>query len=146
MRAEMKLHHIGIAVKELEEAGECFRALGLREIERGIMEEFKVAVSIFAAGRVKLEFLQPLGGGPVQKFLEERGEGLHHIAFAIGNLEQALSSLKAQGVKLIDEQPRLGFGGHRVAFLHPKSFGGVLIELVENLSTDADGYDLSVDR
>lgn len=127
----MKLHHIGIAVKELEEAVERFRALGLKETERGIVEEFQVAVSMMPLGEVKLEFLQPLGEGPIQKFLETRGQGLHHLAFAVEDLDQALSALKAQGVQLIDEQPHIGFGGHRVAFLHPKSFGGVLIELVE---------------
>ncbi len=127
----MKLHHIGIAIKELEEAVERFRALGLKETERGIVEEFQVAISMIPAGEVKLEFLQPLGEGPIQKFLERRGEGLHHLAFAVEDLDQALSTLKAQGVQLLDEKPRTGFGGHRVAFLHPKSFGGVLIELVE---------------
>lgn len=137
----MKLHHIGIAVKELEETVERFRALGLKEAARGIVEEFQVAVSMVSAGEVKLEFLQPLGEGPIQRFLEKRGEGLHHVAFSVENLEQALAELKAHGVKLVDEKPRVGFGGHRVAFVHPKSFGGVLVELVEDrdgaLSTDS---------
>lgn len=127
----MKLAHIAIAVRELEEAVARFRALGLKEGERAVAEEFKVAVSMIPLGNVKLELLQPLGEGPVQKFLERRGEGLHHIAFAVEDIERALADLKAKGVQLIDEHPRVGFGGHRVAFLHPKSFGGVLIELVE---------------
>jgi methylmalonyl-CoA/ethylmalonyl-CoA epimerase len=132
----MKLHHIGIAVKELEDAVERFRALGLKETERAVVEEFSVAVSMIPAGTVKLEFLQPLGEGPVQRFIEKRGEGLHHIAFAVRDLPGTLASLTARGVELIDEAPRMGFGGGRVAFLHPKSFGGVLVELVEDLSTD----------
>jgi methylmalonyl-CoA/ethylmalonyl-CoA epimerase len=105
--------------------------LGLKEIDRGIVEEFKVAVSLISAGEAKIEFLQPLGDGPIQRFIEKRGEGLHHVAFAVADLEKTLSSLRSQGIQLIDEKPRLGFGGHRVAFLHSKHFGGVLVELVE---------------
>ncbi len=127
----MKLHHIGIAVRELEEAVERFRLLGLKETARGIVEEFQVAVSWLGEQSPQLELIQPLGQGPVQKFLEKRGEGLHHLAYAVPDIEHALEKLEASGVQLIDEKPRLGFGGHRVAFLHPKSFGGVLIELVE---------------
>jgi methylmalonyl-CoA/ethylmalonyl-CoA epimerase len=127
----MKLHHIGIAVRELEEAVERFRLLGLKETARGIVEEFQVAVSWLGEEFPKLELIQPLGQGPVQKFLERKGEGLHHLAYAVPDLEAALEELKAGGVQLIDEKPRLGFGGHQVAFLHPKSFGGVLVELVE---------------
>lgn len=131
----MKLHHIGIAVKELEEAVEHFRALGLKETERGIVEEFKVAVSMIPAGEIKLEFLQPVGEGSIQRFIAKHGEGLHHIAFAVDDIEKTLSLLRSQGIELIDEKPRLGFGGHRVAFLHPKNFGGVLIEFVEIISS-----------
>ena len=127
----MKLHHIGIAVRELEEAVERFRRLGLKETARGIVEEFQVAVSWLGEQPPKLELIQPLGPGPVQKFLEKRGEGLHHLAYAVPDIDKALEELKAGGVQLVDEKPRSGFGGHRVAFLHPKSFGGVLIELVE---------------
>ena len=127
----MKLHHIGIAVQELEEAVERFRLLGFKETARGIVEEFHVAISWLGEQPPKLELIQPLGQGPVQKFLEKRGEGLHHLACAVPDIEKALEDLKAGGVQLIDEKPRLGFGGHRVAFLHPKSFSGVLIELVE---------------
>lgn len=127
----MKIHHLGIAVRELEEAVGRFGALGFKETARGIVEAFNIAISMVRSGETQLEFIQPLGEGPVQKFLDKRGEGLHHIAFAVEDLEKALRSLKDQGVALIDEEPRPGFGGHRVAFLHPKSFGGVLIELVE---------------
>jgi methylmalonyl-CoA/ethylmalonyl-CoA epimerase len=131
MSEPMKLHHVGIVVQEMEEAIECYRVLGLKETERGIVEKFNVAVSMIPAGDVKLELMQPLGAGNVQKFLEKRGEGLHHLAFEVANIEEALAALKSQGVQLIDEVPRPGFGGHRVAFLHPKSFSGVLVELIE---------------
>lgn len=127
----MKLHHIGIAVEELEEAVGRFGLLGLRETARGIVPEYRVAVSWLGTGRPKLELIQPLGEGPVRTFLEKRGEGLHHLAFAVPDIEKALGELKAQGVRLIDEEPRAGFGGHRVAFVHPKGFHGVLVELVE---------------
>lgn len=132
----MKLHHIGIAVEELEEAVERFGLLGLKETARGIVEEYHVAVSWLGEKHPKLELIQPLGDGPIQKFLEKRGEGLHHLAFAVPDIEQALNELKARGVRLIDDKPRAGFGGHRVAFVHPKGFHGVLVELVEDRSTD----------
>ncbi|MBI1729357.1 methylmalonyl-CoA epimerase [Candidatus Acetothermia bacterium] len=131
MSEPLKLHHVGIVVQELEEAIERYCLLGLKETERGIVEKFDVAVSMIPAGNVKLELMQPLGEGNVQKFLEKRGEGLHHLAFEVKNIEATLAALKSQGVQLIDEVPRPGFGGHRVAFLHPMSFSGLLVELVE---------------
>ncbi len=132
----MRLHHIGIAVEELEEAVARFGLLGLKETARGIVEEFRVAVSWLGEEPPKLELIQPLGEGPVQTFLERRGEGLHHLAFAVPDVEKALQELQAQGARLVDEKPRPGFGGHRVAFVHPKGFHGVLVELVEDPSTD----------
>ena len=80
----------------------------------------------------KLELIQPLGEGGVQKFLEKNGEGLHHIAFAVEDIEKSLSELQDAGFELIDKSPREGFGGHKVAFVHPKEFSGVLVELVED--------------
>ena len=128
----MKLHHVGIAVQELEEAVNKFKLLGLRETERGIVEQFNVAVSMLSdEGEAKLELLQPLGEGAIQKFLDKRGEGLHHIAYGVRNLQAKLEELKTSGVQLIDEVPREGFGGHKVAFLHPNNFSGILVELVE---------------
>jgi len=128
----LKLHHVGIAVRELEEAIQRYQLMGLKEIERGIVEQFNVAVSMLDSGAgTKLELLQPIGEGAIQKFIEKKGEGLHHIAYGMSDIAAKLSELKEQGVQLIDEEPRVGFGGHKVAFLHPKSFGGVLVELVE---------------
>ncbi len=137
----MKLHHIGIAVEELEEAVERFGLLGLRETARGIVEEFQVAVSWLGEEFPKLELIQPLGESPIRKFLEKRGEGLHHLAFAVPDIEKALDQLRAQGARLIDEEPRAGFGGHRVAFVHPKGFHGVLVELVEDRSVNGSQTD-----
>jgi methylmalonyl-CoA/ethylmalonyl-CoA epimerase len=128
----MKLHHVGIAVHDIEQALVPFQLLGLRESEHGIAEAFNVAISMVRVGEARLEFLQPLGEGPIKKFLEKHGEGLHHIAFAVSDIERTLADLKRQGTKLIDETPRSGFGGHRVAFVHPRNFNGVLVELIED--------------
>ena len=128
----MKLHHVGIVVQDIESALARYEPLGFKETQRGIVEAFNVAISMISDGDVtKLELLQPLGEGGVQSFLEKNGEGMHHIAYEVPNIEAKLDELRAAGVQLIDEVPRSGFGGHQIAFLHPKSFGGVLIELVQ---------------
>lgn len=129
----MRLHHVGIAVRDLEQAVERYKLLGLKETERGMAEAFRVAISFLEADEdaVKVELLEPLGEGPAQRFLDERGEGLHHVAYAVQDIERALGQLRDRGVRLVDEEPRPGFGGHRVAFLHPEGFNGVLVELVE---------------
>lgn len=127
----MKLHHVGIAVHDIEHALAPFQMLGLRESERGFAETFNVAISMIRVGEARLEFLQPLDDGPIKKFLDKHGEGLHHIAFAVSDIEKTLADLKRQGATLIDEKPHFGFGNHRVAFVHPHSFNGVLVELIE---------------
>ena len=129
----MRLHHVGIAVADLEAAKARWALLGYREVARGRVEAQGVEVVMLKeeAGAL-LELLAPLGPEtPVGRFLKKRGEGQHHLAFAVQGLEHWLRALKAAGVPLIDETPRPGFGGHRVAFLHPRAFGGVLVELVE---------------
>ncbi len=127
----MRLHHVGIAVPDLDAALDDYRALGFRALERGRVQAFNVEVCTLDAGGALLELLAPTGPGAVASFLDKRGSGLHHTAFAVDDIEAALARLKAEGVSLVDESPRLGFGGHRVAFLHPKSAGGVLVELVQ---------------
>lgn len=127
----MELDHVGIAVADLEGALEVYARLGLRPGARGRVEAFAVELCFLEAGGARLELLAPTGPGPVQRFLERRGPGLHHLALAVENLEAELARLKAAGVPLVDEVPRPGFGGHRVAFLHPAGGGGVLLELVE---------------
>lgn len=127
----MKLHHIGIAVHDLDRALEQWRLLGLAEHDRRVVEDFNVEVSMVDAGDVELEYIRPLGDGPIQEYLDNRGEGLHHVALQVPDVEARLQELHAQGVRLVDETPRPGFRGNRVAFLHPNEFNGVLVELVE---------------
>lgn len=127
----MELDHVGIAVADLEAALETYALFGFRPGARGQVAAFQVEVCFLDAGGAALELLAPTGPGPIQTFLEKRGPGLHHLAFAVADLEAELARLQAQGVRLVDEVPRPGFGGHRVAFLHPRSGGGTLIELVE---------------
>ncbi|RTI03565.1 methylmalonyl-CoA epimerase [Thermus scotoductus] len=113
----MRLHHVGIAVEDLEEAKARYGLLGF---------------GVVAEGETLLELLAPLGQDtPVGRFLVKRGPGLHHLAFATSRIEEELARLKGVGARLIDEVPRPGFGGHRVAFLHPGFGLGVLWELVE---------------
>lgn len=127
----MKLDHVGIAVERIEEALDLYRLLGFHALERGQVATFAVEVCMLDAGGVKLELLAPLGPGAVQGFLEKRGPGLHHVAFNVADIRAELQRLKALGLQLVDEFPRPGFGGHLVAFLHPKSTLGALIELVQ---------------
>ena len=131
-----KIDHIGIAVKNLEEAARVYSGvLGLGSSGTEIIEGQGVMITKFTVGDVKLELLQPTDpDSPVGRFIEKRGEGVHHIAFAVDDIDESLETLKAQGVDLIDKEPRIGAGGSRIAFIHPSAAGGVLIELVE---TDA---------
>lgn len=126
------LHHVGIAVEELEEAKARYRLLGYTLEAEGAVEGQGVRVAMLKKGESRLELLAPLGPEtPVGRFLKRRGPGLHHLAFATGEMEKDLARLEAQGARLIDPVPRPGFGGHRVAFIHPSFSGGVLWELVE---------------
>jgi methylmalonyl-CoA/ethylmalonyl-CoA epimerase len=128
-----KIDHIGIAVKDLEKAIIFYRdQIGLVCKGTEVVEEQKVKVAFFPVGESKIELLESTEpGGPVGKFIEKKGEGVHHLSFRVTNLEEKLEKLKEQGVALIDEKPRYGAGGARIAFLHPKSTGGVLVELCE---------------
>lgn len=128
----MKLDHIGIAVRDLDEAGASYEKLGLEEAGRERLEDQGVEVRVFRLGETRIELLKPLGEGPLARFLERRGEGLHHLAIAVDDIEKELERLREAGVQLVDERPRRGFGGTRIAFIHPKSMNGVLIELVEH--------------
>ncbi|MCS7143802.1 MAG: methylmalonyl-CoA epimerase [Archaeoglobaceae archaeon] len=128
----MKIDHIGIAVRNLDEAIKTFEALGfeLEEIEE--VKEQKVKVAMFPIGEGRIELLEATSeDSTIAKFITSRGEGIHHIAVNVEKIESALKRAKDSGVKLIDEKPRLGAGGKKVAFLHPKSTHGVLIEFVE---------------
>jgi methylmalonyl-CoA/ethylmalonyl-CoA epimerase len=129
----MRLHHVGIAVEDLEEAKARYLLLGFRVEAEGEVAAQGVRVAMLKGeGEALLELLAPLGPEtPVGRFLAKRGPGLHHLAFATGRMEEDLARLRAEGARLIDEVPRPGFGGHRVAFLHPAFGLGVLWELVE---------------
>ncbi len=129
-----KIDHIGIAVKDLEKAISFYRdqiGLEFKGIEE--VDEQKVKVAFFPVRESNLELLESTDpSGPVSKFIEKKGEGFHHLSFRVSDLEAALQQLKDQGVELIDEKPRYGAGGAKVAFLHPRSTGGILIELCQH--------------
>jgi methylmalonyl-CoA/ethylmalonyl-CoA epimerase len=126
------LHHLGIAVRDLEEAVTAWGALGLQPSHQEAVPGDRVRVAFLPFRGGRLELLEPLDeASPVARFLERRGPGLHHVAFEVEHLDIVLADLRAQGVRLIDETARPGAHGSRVAFLHPAATGGVLVELVE---------------
>lgn len=128
-----KVDHIGIAVRNLEEMLPYYtETLGcpLMKIEQ--VDSQKVRVAFIDAGNIKLELLEPTDEtSPIAKFIEKRGEGIHHVAFGVENIEQRMEELRTAGVQLLSEAPKPGAGGAMVAFMHPKSSGGVLYELCE---------------
>jgi methylmalonyl-CoA epimerase len=127
------MDHVGVAVKNLEEALSVYRdVLGFKLLRVHVLTERRVKVAILSTGgETQIELLEPLGSdSPVAKFLESRGEGIHHIAVKVDNIEKVLEELKEKGVMLVDEKPRTGAEGKKVAFVHPKSARGVLLELV----------------
>lgn len=127
-----KIDHIGIAVKSLDEAVELYRKLGFEVKEIEEVAEQKVRVAMLPVGESKIELLEATSpDSAIAKFIEKRGEGIHHIAVNVENIEQALENAKNNGLQLIDEKPRIGAGGKKVAFIHPKSTKGVLLEFVE---------------
>jgi methylmalonyl-CoA epimerase len=129
----MRLDHIAIAVRSLEDALPFYTdALGLTCTGRETVAEQGVHLALLPLGESRLELLEPLSDdSPVGRFLTRRGEGVHHIAFRVDDLERALAELRARGIRLVDETPRCGAEGRKIAFLHPASAHGVLIELVE---------------
>ncbi len=128
-----KIDHIGVAVKDLNKAIELYEGLlGLKVTDTEIVEEQKVKVAFLPTGDSEVELLESTSpDGPVARYIEKNGEGIQHVAFRVENLEARLAELKAKGVRLIDEKPRRGAGGARIAFLHPQSTLGTLIELCE---------------
>lgn len=128
-----KIDHVGIAVHSIEKARKFYEEqLGMELSEPEVVEEQKVKAAFIKTGESKVELLESLDAeGPIAKFIEKKGEGFQHIAFTVENIEEKLAELKSKGVKLIDEKPRQGAGGKKIAFIHPKSTYGVLIELCE---------------
>ena len=128
-----KIDHIGIAVKNLKETLEFYEeVLGIKSVGTEVVEEQKVRVAFLPTGDTEIELLESTEeDGPIAKFIEKRGEGIQHIAYRVDNIEKSIEELKEKGLRMIDEKPRYGAGGARIAFLHPKSTFGVLIELCE---------------
>ena len=131
-----RIDHIGVAVEDLDEAISLYREkLGMPEQHRETVEEFEVEAVLLQIGDGHVELLSPLTPeSAVGKFLERNGPGVHHVAYRTDDIESALDSVRKAGLRLIDERPRTGVRGSRVAFVHPKSTGGVLTELVEPAS------------
>jgi methylmalonyl-CoA/ethylmalonyl-CoA epimerase len=128
-----KVDHIGIAVSNLEETLKLYtEVLGLELSGVEVVEDQKVRVAFLPIGDTEIELLESTQpDGPIAKFIEKKGEGIQHIAFRVEDIHAALEDMRQKGVRLIDEQPRYGAGGAQIAFLHPKSTHGVLVELCE---------------
>ena len=130
----MKVDHIGIAVKSLAEAVKVYQdAIGLHVSGYDEVDDQGVRVAMLTIGESRIELLEPTReDSPIEKFMMKHGEGIHHIAVRVDDIEQALGRLKASGVRLIDSTPRRGAHNTRIAFIHPSSTHGVLLELVEH--------------
>lgn len=131
----MKLDHVGLAVKSIEASSKLYRGyLKLGDGEREELPGEHVRVAFFDAGASRIELLEPIGiDGPLARFLATRGEGMHHLAFAVGDLRRALEEAVAAGYRPLDPNPRRGSGGRLIAFIHPSTTHGVLIELIQDL-------------
>src|SRR4051794_32539142 len=134
-----RIYHLGYAVEDIVAASEFYKNnFGASPGEPEEVEEQGIVATMFEVGESKIELVQPTrSDSPVGKFLAKRGEGVHHVAYEVDDLVGTLKKLKESGVELIDEEPRIGVGGVRMAFLHPRGAAGVLTELVE-LSKDGD--------
>jgi methylmalonyl-CoA/ethylmalonyl-CoA epimerase len=127
-----KIDHVAVAVNDIDAALAKYKEIfGLEGRERETVASQKTEAALLPIGESNIELISPKGNEGLAKFLEKRGPGLHHIAIEVEGIENALALLKSMGVPLIDETPRAGARGHKVAFVHPKATGGVLIELVE---------------
>jgi methylmalonyl-CoA/ethylmalonyl-CoA epimerase len=127
-----RVDHIGIAVKSIAESLKVYEAMGLKSVGIEEVAEQKVRVAFLPIGEAEIELLESTApDGPVAKYIEKNGEGIQHLALRVDNLEAALAEMKEKGVRLIDEKPRYGAGGAKIAFVHPRSTGGVLLELSE---------------
>ena len=129
----LKIDHLGIAVNSIEDGKNFWSdVLGLSFEGTETVQEQKVTTAFFPVGESEVELLESTSpDGPVAKYIEKRGQGIQHIAFRVDDIEAALQELKEKGIQLIDQTPRHGAGGAKIAFLHPKATGGVLVELCE---------------
>jgi methylmalonyl-CoA/ethylmalonyl-CoA epimerase len=129
----LKIDHLGIAVNSIDD-GKAFWSgvLGLDFEGAETVAEQKVTTAFFPVGESEVELLESTApDGPVAKYIEKRGQGIQHVAFRVENIDAALAELKEKGIQLIDQQPRIGAGGAKIAFLHPKATNGVLVELCQ---------------
>ncbi len=129
----LKIDHIGIAVNNLEETLAFYEeVLGITCTGKEEVPEQKVRVAFLPVGDTEIELLESTDQeGPIAKYIAKKGEGIQHLAFRVDNIEEAIESMKQKGIRMIDESPRYGAGGAKIAFCHPKSTGGVLVELSE---------------
>ena len=134
----MKINHVGIATRGIDEALSFWSdALGLENVHTEIVEDQKVRVAMLPLGESRIELLEPTSeDSPISKFLDKRGGGIHHIAVEVDDIEASLAKLKEKGMRLIDEKPRIGAEGCLVAFVHPSSANGVLLELVQTMDEE----------
>lgn len=128
-----KIDHIGIAVKDLDETLKFYQdVLGMELAGTEVVEEQKVRVAFLPIGDTEIELLESTDKeGPIAKYIEKKGEGVQHIAYRVDDIEKAIEEMKEKGIRMIDEKPRYGAGGAKIAFAHPKSTNGVLIELCQ---------------
>jgi methylmalonyl-CoA/ethylmalonyl-CoA epimerase len=127
-----KIDHVAVAVNDIDESLKKFKEVfGLDSRQREVVASQKTEAALIPVGEASVELIQPVGNDGLEKFLDKRGPGLHHIAIEVEGIEDALKLLDSLGVPLIDKVPRAGARGHKVAFVHPRATGGVLIELVE---------------
>ncbi|MBK8252325.1 MAG: methylmalonyl-CoA epimerase [Polyangiaceae bacterium] len=127
-----KIDHVAIAVRNTDESLAKFQSvLGLSVGEREVVASQKTEATLLPIGETSIELIEPKGNEGLARYLDKKGPGIHHIAIEVEGIENALAALKAAGVRLVDQEPRLGARGHKVAFLHPEATGGILIELVE---------------
>jgi methylmalonyl-CoA epimerase len=127
-----RIDHVAIAVENIDESlAKLTHVLGLQAREREVVASQRTEAALLPIGDSNLELIEPKGNDGLRRFLDKRGPGLHHVAIEVEGIEEALALLKSLGVPLIDETPRAGARGHKVAFVHPRATGGVLIELVE---------------
>lgn len=129
-----KIDHIGVAVKSVENSLHIFKdILGMKCSGEEVVKEQNVKVAFLLIGESEIELLESTSpDGNIARYIEKKGEGIHHIAFEVDNLDSILKNLQLEGVQLIDKEPRYGAGGARIAFLHPKSTNGILVELCEH--------------
>jgi len=127
------IDHLGIAVKSLAEAKKFYEKLGMEVMPDEIVETEKVRLAMVLVGESRIELLEPISpDSAIARFLEKRGEGLHHVALHVSDLAATVERLKASGTRLVSDEIKSGAGGHRYVFVHPASAGGVLLELVED--------------